>query len=488
MSLAAICSVTVLRSLIISLLGVLISSYLSKLFDFKNPRRSFWLFILVLAPLLVPELIVGYTWSLISLKLVHYPFLLELVYSSLVLLKVVPVGIICFCFTVPPLISPEADLIRKSIRSPSAQISNVASQGSFFLWKTVMRFFPIGALLFLLSFQEFEMASLLNQNSWTKWIFDAQARGLPVTDSIPFLFGPFLIELTVIVGALLLLSRLKNQPFIKQKPAVTGTSTWTHVLSWLYLLTAFMVIVLAPFCLLGWGGFLSLQSVLENRLQLEGTLRECGWGLLYGITAAIAAWGLAAFFFSQQRSRKWRILGFLCCLPGLCGSLSLALVVAMVFLTEWGHWFYKTPLALFIALVLFLFPRAAFLKLIFRLQRQSEARFLARILSHSKNQTQSRQGGYLSWEMRGKMQYGAVVILAFWAYWDVIISSILAPNSTMTSAVRLYGLMHYGQNSILSSMTLISLCIPVFVSIFLFPVVKKLWAMTADRSSMTKPI
>lgn len=488
MSLATICGVTVLRSLIISILGVFLSCHLSKLSDINNPKRSFRLFILVLAPLLVPDLIVGYTWSLISLKLVHYPFLLELVYSGLLLMKVVPVGIICFCFMAPPAISPEADFIRKSVGSSSAQITGVASRGSFFLWKNVMRAFPVGALLFLLSFQEFEMAALLGRATWTVSVFDAHAGGVPVIDSISFLQGPLLVELIVISGAVLLLQRTKNQPRIKQRSSETGESYRSQVLSWLYLLVAFLLIVLIPFSLTGWGGVISLQSLLENRLQLTGTLRECGWGLLFGITAAIAAWGLAAFFFSQQRSRKWKVVGFMCCLPGLCGSLSLALLVATLFLTESGQWLYETPFALFVAFVLFLFPRAAFLKWIFRTQRDRDSLFLARLLSHSHNQFQARQGGYLNWELQGKMQYAAVVILAFWAYWDVTISSILAPNSTMTSAVRLYGLMHYRQSSLLSAVTFISLCIPVIAGLLLFPVVKKMWIYTADRSNMTKPI
>ncbi|MFK7776711.1 MAG: hypothetical protein QM501_01150, partial [Gimesia sp.] len=79
-------------------------------------------------------------------------------------------------------------------------------------------------------------------------------------------------------------------------------------------------------------------------------------------------------------------------------------------------------------------------------------------------------------------------ILAFWAYWDVTISSILSPNNTMNSAVRLYGLMHYGQNSVLSAMTFLSLCIPVLTSLLLLGVVKKLWIITSDYSTMNKTV
>lgn len=488
MSLATICGVTVLRSLVISILGVLISRHLSKLVDSGPSKRSFLLFALILAPLLVPELIIGYAWSLIILKLAHYPFLIELVYSGLVLLKVVPVGMVCFCFTAPPLVSPEADFIRKSARSTSTQISSAASQWSFFLWKNLVRTFPIWTLLFLLAFQEFEMASLIYRDSWTVWVFDAQAGGVPLTESLSYLGGPLLIELLLVTTVALLLSRIQNQAPLKQQHTLKGKLGFSQIALWVYLLTAFLMIVLVPFCFTGWGGLRALGRLFQNQLQLMGILQECGWGLLYGITAGIAAWGLASFFFSENQSSILKVLGLICCLPGLCGSLTLALVMASLFLTDFAHWLYNTPVALFVTLVLFLFPRAAFMKLIFRTQWQSESLFMTRVLSHSKNQNQAMKGGRLHWGTSGRMQYWAVVLLAFWAYWDVTISAILAPNDAMTSAVRLYGLMHYGQNSILSAMTFLSLCIPVVVSLLLLPVVRKLWISASDQKQITKTV
>lgn len=488
MSLATICGVTALRSLVISLIGILISRQLSHLINDRYSSRSILLLVLIGAPLLVPELIVGYAWSLISLKLVQYPYFIELVYSGLVLLKVVPVGIVCFYYSAPSVISPEADFIRKSVHSTAALISGKGSQWSFFLWKYVVRTFPIWALLFLLAFQEFEMASLIYRDSWTVSIFDAQAGGVPVTETISFLTGPLLIELLIITGVVLLINRIQFQPLLNPQCHFQKESLLFSILSWGYLLTAFILVVVIPFSLTGWGGVVSLGSLFQNQLQLTGILTECTWGLLYGITSGIAAWGLASFFFSKNQSRKLKVLGFLCCLPGLCGSLSLALVMATLFLTEFGHWLYDTPVALFIALVLFLFPRAAFLKLLFFTHWQNDSLFLARLLSHSKNQTQALKGGHLWWTVNGNMQYWAVVILAFWAYWDVAISSILAPNNTMNSSVRLYGLMHYGQNSVLSAMTFLSLCIPVFVSLLFFPIVKKLWITISDHSTMNNTV
>ena len=363
MSLATACGVTVLRSFCISILGVILSSRLARMVEAGYSRRSLFLFTLILVPLLMPELIVGYTWRLISLRLVHYPILIELIYSSLVLLKVVPVGIICFCLSPPSAISPEADFIRKSVRSPMAQITKPLSQWNFYLWKIMLRTLPIGALLFLLSFQEFEMASLLYQDSWTVWIFDAQAGGVPVNQTLSLMTGPLLIEFVLITAIILLLSRLKNQSALNppfQLPEISRVST---ILSWGYVFAAFFLVGLLPFLFIGWGGVIASGSLLQNQLQLWGTLQESAWGIVYGMTSGIAAWGLANYFFAPKKSSRIRILGCICCLPGLCGALTLALLIASLFLTNYSYWLYDTPLAIFLGMVLFLFPRAVFFKI-----------------------------------------------------------------------------------------------------------------------------
>ncbi|WP_145217052.1 hypothetical protein [Gimesia alba] len=330
------------------------------------------------------------------------------------------------------------------------------------------------------------MASLLYQDSWTVWIFDAQAGGVPVNQTLSFISGPLLIELILITGVILLLSRLKNQPALNQpfqRPNISRVST---ILSWGYVLAAFFLIGFVPFIFIGWGGVHALGSLLQNQLQLRGTLQESAWGLVYGLTSGIAAWGLANIFFATKQSSQIKILGCLCCLPGLCGALTLALLIASLLLTNYGYWLYDTPLAIILAMVLFLFPRAVFLKLIFLPQTKNDALYLARLLSRSKHKTQALKGVQLLWSVNGKMQYWAIAILAFWAYWNVTLSSILAPNKAQPSTVRLYNLMHYGQNSMLSGITFLSLCIPVCVSLLLFPLVKKLWILSSNRSGLTE--
>ncbi|QDV16126.1 hypothetical protein Pan153_07470 [Gimesia panareensis] len=479
MSLATACGVTVLRSFCISLIGVFLARRLTPLARKGFETRSFLLLILILSPLLVPELLVGYAWSLISVRFVQYPVIIELIYSLLILMKVVPVGVICFSLVGGSLISPEADFIRKTFCAAGSRLGTLKTQANFFLWQTLRVWIPVWALLFLLSFQEFEMASLMYRDSWTVWIFDAQAGGVPVRETLSYLIGPLSIEVVILLGVFSLLQRFQKSAekvqAVDHSPVEKQTTSY---LSWGYLVSAFTLIVLVPFLLIGWGSARSMLSLLNNQFQLVSVLQECAWALAYGATSSIAAWGIAAFFLKQNSIKITRLAGLFCCLPGLCGALILALVLASLFLTQAGSPLYGTPIPVLLGFVLFLFPRALFLRLMFLKRQQHSGLFLAQLLRQSPHKSQSNQGGELLWSTYGRMQFWAVVLLAFWAYWDVTISSILAPGSTMTSSVRLYGLMHYGQNAMLSAITFFCFLVPVCFSLALVPIVKKFWIST----------
>ncbi|QDT88883.1 hypothetical protein [Gimesia algae] len=487
MSLTTICGVTVLRCLIISLTGVFLCQRLSALLDQSESRFTFFLWLLILSPLLVPELIVGYAWSLLTTQLIHFPILAEFVYSSLVLLRVVPVGIICYHMTARTQISSESDFIRRSASIAGTGISHISVMWGFFLRKTLVRILPVWSLLFLLVFQEFEIASLLYQNSWTVWIFDAQAGGVPVRETLVYLIGPLIIEIMLMAGVLALLRNLEQRPHYLQQYSGSKVNRLRHLFAGSYLAVATGCVVLIPLVMISWGTLRSLTSVLQkNRLQIMGTLQECIWGLLYATMSAIAAWGLASFFFHRNQFPIIKTMGLACCVPGLCGALPLALVIASLFLTQAGDWLYGTPVPVLTGFVLYLFPRAVFLKLVFQKQNENDSLFLAHLLNQSDCPQQAANGGRLLWVTKGRPQYWAVAVLAFWVYWDVTISSILAPHSGMTSSVRLYGLMHYGQNSVLSAISLISFCIPVLLGIILFPVVRKIWIHFNNQSELSQ--
>ena len=70
---------------------------------------------------------------------------------------------------------------------------------------------------------------------------------------------------------------------------------------------------------------------------------------------------------------------------------------------------------------------------------------------------------------RLRWAYGRGPYLGVWAcgfylaYFDVTVSKILAPASMMPIMGRLYDLMHYGRDTMLSAYVLVTVAVPFFI-------------------------
>jgi iron(III) transport system permease protein len=159
--------------------------------------------------------------------------------------------------------------------------------------------------------------------------------------------------------------------------------------------------------------------------------------------------------------RRFLLLLFV---PGLAGSLIVGLSLLYLFQTDWLHRAYDTPLPLTMALVLFLAPRALLVQLLLRAAQPREPAALARLLAGSGNGRQRRRAGALLWRLRRQRHFWAGALLAFWAYWDLTSASMLHPSSMVPAPVRLYNLMHYGHNAVLSTMTFVAVAVPLLVA------------------------
>ena len=133
-------------------------------------------------PFLTPELVVGYAYANFSLALIRHPLLNELFYGLLVLLKYVPVGTMLLIFSPPPPVGAEAMMClglsrRRAFAGGLWRSTVIRTGGPIRTWVAVM------AVVGLLTFQEFEMASLfrvtsgraLSPVSWTNALFEARA-------------------------------------------------------------------------------------------------------------------------------------------------------------------------------------------------------------------------------------------------------------------------------------------------------------------------
>ena len=149
-------------------------------------------------------------------------------------------------------------------------------------------------------------------------------------------------------------------------------------------------------------------------------------------------------------------------IPGLLGSLIVALLVLALFQTPPLRPLYDTPLPLLLALTIVLLPLALLLDALLHIRHNSPMRHIARQLG-------SRR---LLWELETQPRLAAFGLLFCWAYFDFTASSILAPIGLTPVFVRLHNLAHYGQTAVLSAMMLAA---------FLAPAVLLLGAVIAGR-------
>jgi hypothetical protein len=194
--------------------------------------------------------------------------------------------------------------------------------------------------------------------------------------------------------------------------------------------------------------------VLRGAVQGFGVLaehfalgREVVASLLFGLVAAGAAYALAP-------RRPW--LAALLCVPGLLGGLVLALWVGGAMQGAWLHGLRDTPVPLTVTLVMLLLPSAVLLRYVLRRTADRPALHAARLVREP-------AGVPLLWRLGVRRHVWAIFLLMSWGYLELTASAILAPVGVAPVSVRLYNLMHYGQNAVLSAMVAVVFVAPWLV-------------------------
>src|SRR5262249_36239515 len=220
MSLAVACGWSLARSAAVAILAWPVCKRACAWLHGMPRHRRALAWCLVVLPFLCPELWAGYAYSGFSLLAAgaglwdHLPAGIipsspqwvharnaavdELLFDLLLFLRAVPVGTLVAYFAPPPPLSPEAIYCLRlaSIRSgPAADerpghLREERPRGPWLRWKVALlrnqlsAAMPAVGLMFLLSFQEFELASLIGRPAWTVWLFDAQVGGLALVESL----------------------------------------------------------------------------------------------------------------------------------------------------------------------------------------------------------------------------------------------------------------------------------------------------------------
>jgi ABC-type Fe3+ transport system permease subunit len=457
---------TLLRSLIIGMLAVAAARLIQTLLaDRRRPvRRAAW--ILLLAPYLTPVLLTGYAYANFSLSLIHHPAINTVFYSALLWWKFTPLAAVILHFTPAP-ISAEAIHCHRLL-SPVGPRCCAASDDqqvvptmglNFSDWKFLLRAGCAGgpvaafAVVFLFTFAEFEMASLMVVKSWTVALFDAHAGGLALIESLRRMIGPLLCEAAAIATAFAVLGRRQIIPTRRNEGS--RASCW---FAWCHLVIAFVFVLAIPAAIVLWGTIRGFGLLMENFVLS----REIFSSLLFAAGASALA-GLAAFWLGA--AARGRSIGSIFCkvilaaavFAGLLGSLVLSLTVLSAVQLPGLISLRDTPVPLVFTLALVLLPTALVLKRVLELTAHRSALHLTMLMQKTPAVRE------LIWRLNTSGKFWAMVLLFVWAYWDLTVSSILAPIGMTPVTVRLYNLMHYGQIAALSAMTCAAFAAPIFI-------------------------
>lgn len=476
MTLATQCGLTLARAALIGAGAALAAGPIRGMLAIPagRERRIAWAALLV--PYLTPVILVGYAYSNTSLSLIRSPVLNEALYDALLFVKLVPVAALVLHLA-PRSMSAQAVHCHRLLRSgtpgkgafyflatragraPGVRRSGMSpfSALSFWLRGPGRSYAAAFALVFVLATPEFEMASLMIRPSWTVALFDAQAGGLVLSESLRAVLVPAAVETALLAGVLALLFAGTAEC----RSAAGGGRTPSKAARlgvWAYLAAAAIVTTAIPMVVVLGG------TVRGLALLLEGFVlgKDIAASLLFGGGAAVCAYAVARAVVGGGAPAGARAAAAIAlAVPGLLGALVLSLVTLSVFQLPGMRHLRATVVPGLVALTLLVLPFALVLEALLGRLRPAAALHLAGMLIRSPHGESRRRAGGIVWALRTRMHLWAVFLVFVLAYFDMTIGSLLSPPGMSPVFVKLYNFMHYGQSSTLSAMVCLSALVPV---------------------------
>lgn len=341
--------------------------------------------------------------------------------------------------------------------------SALLTQLKFVLFGPLYTALPAVALMFLVTFQEFELASLIGRPAWTVWLFDAQVGGLALAESLRLAVAPVVCQLAVLapLAWFVLTSR---SPRATAESISRTSSNRSHILIVCLLSAGVIMTCVIPLFLVGRGTLEGLARLWQKPDQLHMLLREILLGTGYALTAAVIAVLIADRLSRAARGSRPALAGIVAAtLPGLVGSLVLCLALNRVLQLPVARIGYKTSFSFALGLALFLFPRALLLRLLLWSASRSPGYHLATLLHDSPAATVRHQARGLTWQLRWSGEFWGLVLLAYWGFLELTIANLLAPVTIVSAPVLLYNQMHFGKNAVLSALVFLTVLVPALL-------------------------
>jgi ABC-type Fe3+ transport system permease subunit len=432
-----------------------------------GPRARTLAWALLLAPFLTPSILVGYGWRMTALALRGGAAAQEILYAFLVLAKLAPAAAVVLHFA-PRAISLEARHCHAlALAGVGGRARRFMLRAGLWLRGDGAAAGAAGAVVFLLAFAEFEIASLLNvRSTWTVSLFEAHVGGLALGRSLALGVVPFAVELAALgaVGVLLFRAARSRADADRSRVApapALGAAMW----GWLAAAATVATVIpawVAAANATGDPGAVFRSASYAREIAASVVLGLAGGGLAY------FAGGRVAAKLVRVRRESARLSSAICiavaaAAPGLLGGLVLALAVLALFQLPGLRAIYDTPAPLLIAVTLLVLPFAVLLRMFVDARRPGEALHLAGMLACSGARGARRNAGGIAWALIGRRRAWVAFLLFAWAYFDMTASSILAPSGATPVFVTLYNFMHYGRKAATSAMVAGAFAAPVMV-------------------------
>lgn len=458
---------SLVRSLLIASLAIRPSELL---FRRTRDARSatavrFWM-LAGIAPLFVPELLLGFTWRLAAAGLSGDQLAIESLYAVLQLFRCVSVLFAARLILADSTVTREA-LYSWRLLKPASMTCRWAA-----IWlrlqlegpgRAVVAGWSVAALM---CFQEFETAALLQLDrapvAWSVWLFDAHAARQPLSDSMSMVIRPIVIEFLLLVPCLVVLwGSLNGQCGIDRSDrtdALSSRDAAKKSLFWSYLWLG-----LSLGCCVFWPLISNLMPVLSQIGSITGQaslIRQSVEQILVSLGFSTAAAVITLRFAAWSQSGRYTLLSVCLLLPGLGGSLFTGILLLAIFQSPLLHFLYDTWLPLLSGLCLSVLPRAWLIVSLLNRTWDSEAIHAAELLQKSTLSEMRQRSRQVVWRMRDSRWLLAGLVTCHWCFWDVAVTSILRPVQLEPIVTRLYNEMHYGRTEALVLIAMMAAAAP----------------------------
>ncbi len=336
-----------------------------------------------------PSMLAGYGWLPTVTRWPSGSLAREMLYCGAVFIRLVPIAFLALWLANP---------------GPGAAALHAWMLAGGRDWKFRLReagaapWLAAGAV-FLLAFQEFDLATSWGIRTWTVALFDAQIGGLAISESLRLAALPFAVEVAVIVP--LWLSARGN--LRSARGAEPDSRKPGSALALGYIAAATGVFLIYP----GLAIFRLGADGFRAWFDSPAMVREIGNAFISGGVAAALAWALSGLPSKSMRA--------VLAAPGLLGALMLALIViaavrfAPSVMSSVAPWLFT--------LTLVLLPYALLLRLMIESGTQRAALHVAR----------ASRARAIEWELWRERSIAAVLLLFCLGYSDFTVATLLAP-------------------------------------------------------------